>query len=598
MNDQNGRWNTEFGNGSEEVCEKGQTAVTLEFSMNSDAELCSFDLREKGSDSGIRVSSLSGGFTKQAYCQELGVYVLTLKKKDKSGWQDNYVRVKLADSSTVLKASLRQGLEEEEFVFSLLFPVPPTSSSWHYTYAPQPSSQWTLLSSSHSSWQFGLPGAFAKVASITQYFTTVFSVYSLASFVSLRLGAVVYAGAVFYLNGVEVHRVNMGRGVVTSETTASNSFSKPTWCFVSVSLLRGIVQEGDNRFSVELHCHNRYEETMSFDASALLLADDSLLTVNGQGFSLQGVASAAFDNNPLTDFTAPSCADTVLTWNFGSFHEVVTKYVVRPSAVCADHAPSAWVFEASNSSVWTTLQIKTGVSFSGAERAFHFFNTQPFSTYRLRVTACEFSSSSCGSGGLALADLLLFAHFDQPYCFMDEFPPSLLGETSYLECPPFSTGMRSVFCRATGFSVAVNNCSPTKPEYFVFPQNRYVFVVNQAIPEIEPLIGAWNFNVMVVPSLPEGVSVDIARGSLSGVPKQGQGDITYTFVAANRAGEVRAELTIAVERSMSAVLWTIGEIVIALVVLVFLVLVIRLIRSRSLQHRRNLQKQSAEEESV
>ena len=132
----------------------------------------------------------------------------------------------------------------------------------------------------------------------------------------------------------------------------------------------------------------------------------------------------------------------------------------------------------------------------------------------------------------------------------------------------------------------------------MFPQNRYVFVVNQAIPEIEPLIGAWNFNVMVVPSLPEGVSVDIARGSLSGVPKQGQGDITYTFVAANRAGEVRAELTIAVERSMSAVLWTIGEIVIALVVLVFLVLVIRLIRSRSLQHRRNLQKQSAEEESV
>lgn len=570
-------------------CKTGQTTVSLILNIAEEADKCGYSLREKGGEEEHAVSSLPGGVSTTVFCLDPGVYELTLTKTTVSGWGTSLAEMRLEDGTIALRASLPAGTTEQAFPVNLLFSLPPAISQWHYSFSPQPSSLWLQQ---YTSWEQAFPRAFPPTISLTQYFATSFSIYTFTAYSALRLGAVVYAGAVFYLNGVEVHRVHMPAGAVASDTLATNSFSQPTWCFVSVSLLHDAVRTGENVLAVELHAHNRYETGVSFDASALLLLDDSLMLRNGVGTASTGTATPAFDDNPTTEFAADTCAGVELTWAFSNHFEVITQYTLRPTAACPGNAPSAWVIEAANASqAWTLLQIKSDERFAGAERSFSFYNTQPFSHYRLRVTACQFAvaSTGCPTSALRLADLLFFSRLHAPYCHMPEFPPTLLGETALLACPAFSTGLRSARCRADGFAIAINDCSPLPPRRFLYPQTDFVFTLNEPVEPIEPLAEAWYYHVTVTPALPAGLELS-STGVISGTPVKTAEATRFTLELSNNAGSAQAEITITVKRSVRALLVNLGQFALAAVIVAVGVVVIRFVRSRMLQHQRTLER--------
>ena len=592
----------EIGAKNMDDCKTGQTTVSLILHIAEEADKCGYSLREKGSEEEHTVSSLPGGVSTTVFCLDPGVYELTLTKTTASGWGTSLAEMRLEDGTLALRASLPAGTTEKAFPVNLLFSLPPAISQWHYSFTPQPSSLWLQQ---YASWEQAFPHAFPPTISLTQYFATSFSIYTLTAYSALRLGAVVYAGAVFYLNGVEVHRVHMPAGAVAGDTLATNSFQQPTWCFVSVSLLHGAVRTGENVLAVELHAHNRFETGVSFDASALLLLDDSLMLRNGVGIvstgttgttGTTGIATPAFDDNPATVFTADTCAGVELTWAFSNHFEVITQYTLRPTA-CPGNMPSAWVIEAANATqVWTLLQIKSDERFAGAERSFSFYNTQPFSHYRLRVTACQFAvaSASCPADALRLADLLFFSRLHAPYCHMPEFPPALLGETALLACPAFSTGLRSARCRADGFATAINDCSPLPPRHFLYPQTDFVFHLNEPVEPIEPAVEAWYYFVTITPALPAGLALS-STGVISGTPLKTAETTRFTLELRNGAGLTQTQITITVKWSWRAVLVKLGRFALAAVIVVVGVVIIRFLRSRSLQHRRTLERR---EESV
>lgn len=80
----------------------------------------------------------------------------------------------------------------------------------------------------------------------------------------LHLESVVDDGAIFYLNGQEIHRVNMPAGPVSENTTASSSVAFPK--FAGVDLPATSLREGDNVLAVELH------QATAGDADAFFLA--------------------------------------------------------------------------------------------------------------------------------------------------------------------------------------------------------------------------------------------------------------------------------------------------------------------------------------
>ena len=101
---------------------------------------------------------------------------------------------------------------------------------------------------------------------ITYYFRQPFDVADPSAVEDLRLRLLCDDGAVVYVNGVEVVRLNMPEGEVSSETPASTTLSGPaesSWTEFDLDA-SGLVA-GRNVVAVEVHNVNRSSSDVSFD---------------------------------------------------------------------------------------------------------------------------------------------------------------------------------------------------------------------------------------------------------------------------------------------------------------------------------------------
>lgn len=165
-------------------------------------------------------------------------------------------------------------------------------STWEWRYQPgAPETDWSRSAThpSASGWRsasavlgFGSStvrtniDTFAKTADRPRaaYFTRVFDVADRDKVTRLVLRSVANDGAVYYVNGVEVARVNMPAGTVdhltyahTSRSTATAN-SNPVVIEVPTSLL----VSGANVVAVETHLNYRGTTDVTFDLKATLTA--------------------------------------------------------------------------------------------------------------------------------------------------------------------------------------------------------------------------------------------------------------------------------------------------------------------------------------
>ncbi|MEZ6117876.1 MAG: lamin tail domain-containing protein [Pirellulaceae bacterium] len=105
----------------------------------------------------------------------------------------------------------------------------------------------------------------------TYYFETDFEFAGAARSFDLLLDYLVDDGAIFYLNGQEVLRINMPDSVVGT-TFASTAVGIPTWV-TGVSLPQDSLQIGSNRLSVEVHQATAVEHDIVMGASLAILED-------------------------------------------------------------------------------------------------------------------------------------------------------------------------------------------------------------------------------------------------------------------------------------------------------------------------------------
>ena len=101
---------------------------------------------------------------------------------------------------------------------------------------------------------------------LTSYYRSTINIDDPTAFTTMALDLIRNAGAVVYVNGIEVGRSNMPTGTITSETYAS---SAPTTALrhtpVRISVPSSAFRPGGNTIAVEVHLNYRTQPTSGFD---------------------------------------------------------------------------------------------------------------------------------------------------------------------------------------------------------------------------------------------------------------------------------------------------------------------------------------------
>jgi hypothetical protein len=186
----------------------------------------------------------------------------------------------------------------------------PDGSNWQYYAAGNAPANiggntWTAINYDASAWSNGMAqlgygdgdeSTVISSTSRTAYFRHAFTIEDAAIYADLDIGITYDDGAVVYLNGVEIWRVNMPAGAITYTTNASSTSSDNA--FATNNFTSSLV-DGVNVLSVEIHQVSSTSSDLTFDCSlsANLSAGESNYIVFGDNWSYYASTNSPADNN-------------------------------------------------------------------------------------------------------------------------------------------------------------------------------------------------------------------------------------------------------------------------------------------------------------
>lgn len=162
----------------------------------------------------------------------------------------------------------------------------PAKSTWSYRFdATAPPTAWKNNGFDASTWKVGAGvlgwgsttittnidvSTGASTRPLAAYFVSQFNVTSAAAVTALTLKTVADDGAVYYVNGTEVGRVNMPTGTITFNTYASKAVStaNANLAPVTLSVPTSLLVDGINTVAVETHLNYHSTPDLSFDMTA------------------------------------------------------------------------------------------------------------------------------------------------------------------------------------------------------------------------------------------------------------------------------------------------------------------------------------------
>ena len=176
----------------------------------------------------------------------------------------------------------------------------------------EPPSGWTGLPFTDGTWQEGFAkfgygdnnetttisfGTNSSAKHLSTYFRRHFFLNDPADYSTLTASLLVDDGAVIYLNGQEVQRVNMPAGTVTFSTRASSSIGgADETTFFDYVIDPGQLVAGENLIAVEVHQSSPSSSDLGFDLS--LKGDlSNPSNVSSQWTKISGPGTATFSNS-------------------------------------------------------------------------------------------------------------------------------------------------------------------------------------------------------------------------------------------------------------------------------------------------------------
>jgi hypothetical protein len=170
---------------------------------------------------------------------------------------------------------------------------------------------------------------------ITTYFRRSFTVANPAAFTGLTLNLVRDDGAVVYLNGTEVWRVNMPSGAVAYNTLASAAVADETaWQTTSIS--PALLSAGTNVIAVEIHQSAGTSSDISFNFS--LIGTDTVSVTRGPYLQLgtHDAMTIRWRTNTATDSRVAYGTTQGALFSTAADGAVTTEHEVRVTGLLPD----------------------------------------------------------------------------------------------------------------------------------------------------------------------------------------------------------------------------------------------------------------------
>ena len=597
---------------SVEVCSNDKIAFTLEFVMEGGGSECSFELKDLSNDQIVasRTKFANWNTLSLPMCQHATTYGLILKKTNYGGWGSNYVNIKLMDGTLLLKESLAAGVMQKEYQFNPAYAVVPKWTTWSYltdgTAAPE---GWNTLSGAPASWSTAMAADLPAGNGITQYYYVKFTAANTKPFSVMDISVNLRGGAVIYLNGQEVRRINMPQGEVTSTTLANNLYPTTKKVTTGEFVQGGRLQTGENILAIELHRYEAGTEVNTFDASAILVMDNMYMITDGTGTSNphkdgnEGT-DKVFDNNSSTKFCMANRPSTLtFDWTYNNDRrEICNNYGVVSANDCNVRHPSGWKLLASNDgSNWDELDSQTNQFFTEfkQQKRYDVSNVRAYNKYRILFN--EFNNPSlpndatwCRNTDFQFADFSLFAKRIPAVCpAKDGYEAAVSGHSSSKPCEEEYTGVITRYCNTDGeWEDEVRACIVGPPKSIKYDVKELNLKAKKAMDPITPTIVGLDVTVSTLPTLPSGLSIDTKTGTISGTPKEEMETKMYTISVINDSGKVvYTTLSITIEKA--AVNWLLIIIIVVVVVVVIgVVIAVIITASKSKQGSKSLPKGS------
>lgn len=450
------------------------------------------------------------------------------------------------------------------FSFTTEIPIPTEIALWRYWLADsQPPTDW-YQSGISETWEKAVVGDLPPMAGITAYYCTTFSASYSADVSAFSVGAYLTGGAVMYLNGIEINRVNLPSGDLTPHTLPLNTTAVEASTIIftgSIQFLPFSVDPSahvadapighNNRFCMEVHRPSQSAEPNSFRAYMEYVYEGSNRVIDGEPWgSVAGVAAPwfeyienAFDQDPGTKFFGRStCNDIAVRWTYHAHRKEFVNYLRFYAGNLNERRPLNLRLEGSdNELAWTPLLEVSGLTWTGGGygqwQEWSFNNTHSYHSYQLVGDDC------LGSDGMEFAEVILQTRRSPIACeAKDGFPAALEGDTSYGPCPEYYSGSATRICQNGKFSeIDLSTCVPFAPSTLAYSPSSITVFTHTAI----RFIPSFSFHVdifRISPMLPTGVTLDMASGVISGTPVIDSPYTVYTITAQNERGEARATI--------------------------------------------------------
>ena len=582
------------------VCTGDLIGFSLVVHLDNNGERLAFDLKELST--GEIVESRAGLVSYQDFtipmCRAAGHYGLILKKfaitgePDSTGWGASYVTIRLADGSVLLTESLAAGQSEKQYSFNARYEIAPLYSEWSYlvdgTAAP---TGWNTVANAPA-WPTAVPGSFPVATGVTQYYYKKFTVEDISEYAILEVSVVTRAGMVVYLNGERIHSMNIETYGMDANTAAESENEVPINYIAGVNVLSGKLVAGENIIGIEMHRYRQNEETNTFDAAAILVLDnmymikDGVATSNYPGSSGQDV-SKAFDNNVDTNmYVSGHCIDMSLTWTYNNGRrEPINKYTVVNANSCNIQTPSGWVLSGSNDNEnWADLHTANNKFFTAHKQPINmeFYNENTYNQYRISFTECLNEALAddgyCYAGDFLVSDVYLFSKRVEPDCErVGDYPPAMIGDHSYAECPELYSGTRYMICTAEGLKNETNLCFADAPKGIEYPEKDLLLTQSVAMTPAVPVIIGKEITSNIFPALPDGLSLELSTATISGTPQVISDKKRYTVSIKNAKGSEQTTITIQiVEKPIN---WVLIGVLAAVAVIVIVVIIIVIVKA-------------------
>ncbi|KAK8797305.1 hypothetical protein WA158_004513 [Blastocystis sp. Blastoise] len=505
-----------------------------------------------------------------SYCRPQGTYNLRLTDAANDGWGSAYIRVLLKDGTEVVKSGLSTGQSPYLIAFDVTFLTSTEYSVWNFlnsaVIAAPTDNSWTQLAYVPSGWNSGTKDSFGVPQGITQYYRGTFTLASLNSQPAIQYTISLRTGAVIYLNGVEINRIHMPTGTITSTTLASTDASSnySTGGSISTQFTSGLVA-GTNVFAIEVHRGETVPTANYFGFICSVLAEGRYRIVDGTAAVKQynydyENHEMVFDNNDDSKwFSSSACVGNWATYTYNNDRkEFITSYSITDAKDCNVRHPSGWNVEGSNDNgvTWDMIHQTTDKFFTSKVQTltFDMLPSKSYNKYRVYFTQCANSPFSddnqwCTSANTQLSEIRFFIKTITNYCAAttDGWGPAVSNDYAYKACGQYYTGYSKKLCTNGVFGVEDrSSCVATAPTTFTYPESLYTFNVNTPITPIVPTIDATGLTFTVNFALPTGVLLDATTGTISGTPTMGANLGQYTITATNSAGTKEVTIQIVV----------------------------------------------------